>query len=328
MSEICRSQGVETNLATTNDALDVSVIVVTYNSADCIKTCLESVLDQQGVSIEVIVVDNVSADKTIETVREIKGDVRLLINIENVGFGRACNQGVAAGKGKYVMFLNPDAAFDRKDSLAKLCTELESNSRWGLTGTTVKEADGSVECPPSYYYPKQERTSRSFSSLPGKIAWVFGASMFIKKEIFLAVGGFDPEFFLTSEETDLCLRIREHGYEIGFVTEVAVEHIGAASERGRDPYDTWRLRAPGIYRFWAKHYPATDAKKLVRKDWLRAKYREAIYYFLSCFGGKKSSVWQKYRRNKGIGDAAKKFLDIFNKDSSIAPSAFPCLQKD
>ena len=309
------------------DNTDVSVIVVTYNSADCIKTCLESVLDQQGVSIEVIVVDNVSTDKTKETVREIKGNVRLLINLENVGFGRACNQGVAASKGKYVMFLNPDAAFDRKDSLAKLFTEMESNSRWGLTGTTVKEADGSVECPPSYYYPKQERTSRNFSSLPGKIAWVFGASMFIKKEIFLAVGGFDPEFFLTSEETDLCLRIREHGYEIGFVTEVAVEHIGAASERGRDPYDTWRLRAPGIYRFWAKHYPANDAKKLVRKDWLRARYREAVYYFFACFTGKKSAVWQKYRRNKGIGEAAKKFLDIFNKDSSIAPSAFPCLRK-
>ena len=315
--------GVPKELRSANVEIDVSVIVVTYNSADCIKTCLESVLDQQGVSIEVIVVDNVSTDKTKETVREIKGDVRLLINLENVGFGRACNQGVAASKGKYVMFLNPDAAFDRKDSLAKLFTEMESNSRWGLTGTTVKEADGSVECPPSYYYPKQERTSRDFASLPGKIAWVFGASMFVRKETFLAIGGFDPEFFLTSEETDLCLRLRELGCEIGFVKEVTVQHIGAASERGRDPYDTWRLRAPGMYRFWAKHYPRKEARKLLVKDWMRSRYRQVVYRLVALLAGKNSQSWQKYRRNKGIGDAAGAFLQELHKNPHIVPSSFP-----
>jgi GT2 family glycosyltransferase len=323
MREEFKNMGVPKELRSANVEIDVSVIVVTYNSADCIKTCLESALDQQGVSIEVIVVDNVSTDKTKETVREIKGDVRLMINLENVGFGRACNQGVAASKGKYVMFLNPDAAFDRKDSLEKLFTEMESNSRWGLTGTTVKEADGSVECPPSYSYPKQERTSRDFASLPGKIAWVFGASMFVRKETFLAIGGFDPEFFLTSEETDLCLRLRELGCEIGFVNEVTVQHIGAASERGRDPYDTWRLRAPGMYRFWAKHYPRKDAWNLVRKDWLRARYREAVYRLFSWHAARESPVWQKYRRNKGIGEAAGAFLRVLRKNPELVPTAFP-----
>jgi len=315
--------GTVTELGPANDEIDVSVIVVTYNSADCIKTCLESVLDQQRVSTEVIVVDNVSADKTIERVREIDGDISLLINRENVGFGRACNQGVAASKSEYVMFLNPDAAIDRKDSLAKLCIEMEMNIRWGLTGTTVKEADGSVECPPSYYYPKQERTSRNFSSLPGKIAWVFGASMFVRRDVFEKAGGFDPEFFLTSEETDLCLRIRQLGYEIGFVPEVTVRHIGAASEQGKDQYDTWRLRAPGIYRFWAKHYLRKDALKLIKKDLLRSRYRETVYGLISWCAGKKSRVWEKYRRNKGIGDAAGAFLQEMKKNPPIVPSSFP-----
>ena len=104
-----------------NHEIDVSVIVVTYNSAECIKTCVYSVLAQEGLAIEVIVIDNVSADKTIEKVREIDGDIILICNHENVGFGRACNQGVASSSGKYVMLLNPDAAFDDKDSLSKLC---------------------------------------------------------------------------------------------------------------------------------------------------------------------------------------------------------------
>jgi len=325
MSEICRSQGVETNLAPANEALDVSVIIVTYNSAACIKYCLQAVLDQEGVVIEVIVVDNNSIDSSVEMVRGIGRGVKSVANHENKGFGRACNQGVASSGGKYVMLLNPDAAFDKKDSLAKLCKAMESNSRWGLAGTRVTEAGGSVECPPSLSYPKQDKTSRDFSKLSGEIAWVFGASMFIRKNVFLSVGGFDPEFFLTSEETDLCLRIRERGCEIGFVSDVGVKHIGAASERGRDPYDTWLLRAPGLYRFWAKHYPIKDARNLVRKDLFRARYRAIVYLLCSWFTEKKSGVWQKYRRNKGIGDAAKKYLDLLNKKSGIVPSAYPSI---
>ena len=221
------------------------------------------------------------------------------------------------------MLLNPDAAFDDKNSLAKLFKAMESNSRWGVAGTRVTEADGSVECPPSFFYPKQDRTSRDFTALPGRIAWVFGASMLIKREIFLAIGGFDPEFFLTSEETDLCLRIRELGYEIGFVKEVAVRHLGAASERGKDPYDTWRLRAPGMYRFWAKHYPRKDARNLVRKDWIRSLYRQAIYRWLARLTGDQSKVWEKYRRNKGIAHAARKYLKSMDENPEMIPSAFP-----
>lgn len=327
MSEKSKDMDVAKVQRPTNHVIDVSIIVVTYNSAECIKTCLQSVLAQDGLAIEVIVVDNVSVDNTIETVRGIDGSIKLICNQENVGFGRACNQGVASSTGKYVMLLNPDAAVDDKDSLAKLCQAMERNSQWGLTGTRVTEDDGSVECPPSQSYPKQDRTSRDFSKLPGEIAWVFGASMFIKRDVFLSVGGFDPQFFLTSEETDLCLRIREKGYEIGFVSDVGVKHIGAASERGRDPYDTWRLRAPGLYRFWAKHYPKKDARNLVRKDWFRSRYREAVYHLFSWFSGGKSAFWQKYRRNKGIGDAAKEYLDLLKQDSLNSPSAFPRFKK-
>jgi len=303
-------------------ACDVSVIVVAYNSADCIKRCLESALVQQGVEVEVIVIDNVSVDETIETVRGIEGGVRLIDNQQNVGFGRACNQGVSLSRGKYVMFLNPDAAFQGNDCLAKLCKAMEKNSRWGLVGTTVTEADVSIECPPSYSYPKQNRASRDFSSLPGKIAWVFGASMFVRRDVFEKAGGFDPEFFLTSEETDLCLRIRELGCEIGFVPEVAVRHIGAASERGKDPYETWRLRAPGIYRFWAKHYPRKDTRNLIRRDWLRARYRQAVYQLPAYLFGQ-SAFWQKYRRNMGISDAAWAFLRSLDEEPEIVPTAFP-----
>jgi GT2 family glycosyltransferase len=275
------------------------------------------------VNFEIIVVDNISSDNTVKEIQETQRKVRLQINHENVGFGRACNQGAALSSGKYIMFLNPDAAFNDNGILSKLCRVMERNISWGLAGTTVTEADGSVDCPPSYTYPKQDRASRDFSVLPGRIAWVFGASMIVRREAFEKTGGFDPEFFLTSEETDLCLRLREGGYEIGFVSEVEVRHIGAASERGRDPYETWRLRVPGIYRFWAKHYPQKDARKLVKRDWLRARYRQTVYQVPAFLGGNESAFWQKYRRYMGIGDAASAFLRSLDEKPEVVPTAFP-----
>jgi len=76
--------------------LDVSVIVVAFNSAPCIKECLSSILGQRDAGFEVIVVDNASADDTVGVVRGLGAGIRLLANRENVGFGQACNQGFAA----------------------------------------------------------------------------------------------------------------------------------------------------------------------------------------------------------------------------------------
>ena len=293
----------------TDMEIDVSVIVVTYNSAPCIKECLGSILGQEGRRFEVIVVDNASTDDTVRVVRGMGAGIRLQANQENIGFGRGCNQGFGASGGRYLLLFNPDARLPERDSLARLCQILEQNVRWGLAGTRVTESDGTVECPPSASYPDQHRAHCDFSHLPGKIAWVFGASMFVRREVFAAVGGFDPGFFLSSEETDLCLRIRQHGWEIGFVPEITAQHIGAASERGIDPYDTWRRRVPGIYRFWSKHYPPADARRLVRRDWFRARFRQHWYAVLAWFVGTDSRAWRQHRRYAGIGEAARRFLD-------------------
>jgi GT2 family glycosyltransferase len=289
--------------------LDVSVIVVAFNSAPCIKECLNSVLGQQDARFEVIVVDNASADDTVGVVRGMGGGIRLLTNEENVGFGRGCNQGFAASRGRFLFLLNPDATLQERDSLARLCRVMQEDLRWGLVGTRVIESDGTVECLPAASYPDQHRVHCDFSHLPGKIAWVFGASLFVRREVFVAVGGFDPGFFLSSEETDLCLRIRQHGWEIGFVQQITVQHIGAASERGIDPYDTWRRRVPGVYRFWSKHYPPADARRLVRRDWFRARFRQHWYSVLAWFVGPDSRAWRQHRRYAGISEAARRFLD-------------------
>lgn len=287
---------------------DVSVVIVTYNSAECIEPCVNSLLRQEGASLEIIVVDNASTDQTVEVVGRLGPSVRLLANPDNRGFGQGCNLGFSLCRGRFVFFLNPDAWLEQADALSRLCRTMEQNPRWGLAGTRVTESDGATECPPALRYPDQHRVNRDFSHLPGSIAWVFGASMFIRREVFVAVGGFDPGFFLTSEETDLCLRIRQKGWEIGYVGEVTARHLGSASERGNDPYDTWFRRVPGIYRFWSKHYPAADARRLVRKDWFRAGFRRDWYAAMAWLYGPRSTAWRKHRQYAGITAAARLFL--------------------
>ncbi len=291
-----------------SDRIDVSVLIVTYNSARWITECLNSVLRQKGVRFEVIAVDNASADNTAEMLRALWPGVRVLESPENIGFGRGHNLGLAASRGRFIYMLNPDACLQQRQGLKQLCRVMEENPRWGLTGTRVTEADGTVECPPASCYPDQHRARRNFSRLPGKMAWVYGVSMFARREVLASIGGFDPGFFLGSEETDLCLRIRQAGWEIGFVSEVVVRHIGAASEQGMDPYDTWRRRVRGIYRFWLKHYPAADARRLVWKDWVRASFRKNWYGVIARLGVRGSEAWNKHRRYAGIQEAARQFL--------------------
>lgn len=286
--------------------MDVSIIVVTYQSAPCIKACLASVFAQTGISFECIVVDNASKDDTIAATKEF--EVRLFANKDNIGYGRANNQGFAASQGRYVYLLNPDARIEGNDALAKLCRVMDSHSQWGMAGTRVHGSSGELESPPSMEYPAQSHVRRDFSTLPGKIAWIIGASMIIRRELYEKLGGFDPGFFLYSEETDFCLRLRELGFEIGEVPEVAVTHIGGASEDPRDPYKVSSSKLKGLLRFRQKHYSPTDCVFLAKRDLRRARFRMLLNGLLARFQKPNSKAWQKHRQYRGIWEVSRDYL--------------------
>ncbi|HWV98715.1 MAG TPA: glycosyltransferase family 2 protein [Candidatus Acidoferrum sp.] len=288
--------------------MQFSVIIVSYCSAPWIAACLGSIRKQVGAEAELIVVDNASPDETVRVVRNLGAESRLIENRQNLGFGRACNQGFEASRGRLLFMLNPDARLEQPDGLARLKSAMEEHPRWGLAGTRITSPDGCSESSPATCYPQERYARCDFSGLPGNIAWVMGASMVIRREAFAKVNGFDPGFFLSSEETDLCLRARQQGWEIGYVPEVTVWHIGMASERGRDPGETWLHRMTGLLRFWSKHYPPEDVRRLARKDWLRASLRRNWYYVAGRFRGPASDAWLKHRKYAGISEAARRLL--------------------
>jgi len=285
---------------------DISVIIVTYNSSECIQACLDSLWSQKGVDYEVIVVDNTSTDDTLLTVRNNRS--LLLENEENIGFGRACNLGMARSTGRYIFLLNPDARLTDESDLAQVCRLMDENPRWGLAGAKVLSPNGSLESPPAREYPGQKHVQRDFSQLPGSISWVIGAAMIVRRDIYLQVGGFDPEFFLYSEETDLCLRIRECGYEIGWMEDVSVRHIGGESEKGVDPYDTACRKLRGLLTFRTKHYAHRECVFLANRDRRRAFFRMITNGLLALVRGKTSTAWEKYRMYRGVWKTSKHYL--------------------
>ncbi len=295
--------------------MDISVIIVTFNSADCIAACVESALAQTGISREVIVVDNASADDTLARLQALP--CRAIASAENLGFGRGNNLGFAASSGRYLYLLNPDAQLVGKDALAKLCRHMDDSPRWGMAGTLIVSAEGGIESPPATGYPGARHVRRDFSKLPGNIAWIMGASMIIRRELYEKLGGFDPGFFLYSEETDFCLRLRELGFEIGHIPEVVVRHLGAASEDQRDPYEVAARKLKGLLRFRQKHYAPADCVRLARRDLRRARFRAAWNRVLAWFQPTGSSAWRKSRNYRAIWEVSRDQLAQAGNKSAI-----------
>lgn len=294
----------------TNDSLrgvyDISVIIVTYNSEECIQECLESVLAQKGVSFEIIVVDNKSSD---DTAAKIEGKNCLVIaNKENIGFGRGCNLGFSKSTGKYIYLLNPDACLVGENCLAEMCRIMDENPKWGLAGTKVLSMDGHHESPPAKTYPGENAVSRDFSKLPGDIAWIIGASMIIRRDVYQKLRGFDLDYFLYSEETDLCLRARELGFEIGYMDGIAVSHIGGKSESSSDPSDVAQRKLCGLLTFREKHYPQADCIDLAKRDLRRAFFRMIVNRSVATLKGRNSKAWGKYRNYRGVWMTSSRYL--------------------
>lgn len=286
--------------------MDVSVIIVAYNSVNHIATCIQSVSAQSGATFETIVVDNASSDNTLALLAGF--NARVIASRENLGFGRGNNLGFASSSGRYIYLLNPDAQLLERDALAKLCRNMDANRQWGMAGTRVLDAADHREIFPATEYPAQRHVRRDFSKLPGKIAWFLGASLVIRRELYEKLGGFDPGFFLYSEETDFCLRMRKLGFEIGHISEVTVEHVGHASEDAHDPYEVSARKLKGLIYFRQKHYPPADCVRLASRDMWRAGFRAVWNGLLARFQPVHSSAWRKYRNYHAIWKVSRDYL--------------------
>ena len=282
-----------------NSRLDLSVIIVSYNTVDFLGRCLNSVASQSSVTSEVIVVDNCSQDGSPDFLRKKYPWVDLIANDRNFGFSKANNQALKICKGRYVYYLNPDTEV-QQNAFRKMVDFMDSHPDVGLAGTRLVYPDGSLQPSVENRYPGQRHTKNELKGLKGDIAWVLGASMIARQSLIRTLEGFDENFFLYGEDLDLCLRIRRAGWLIGHIPEAEVIHWEGQSERGNLPVEVWEKKIKAEFDFYRKHYSSNAVRVIKRSNLLQAYWRIFTLNLTLPFSGNKDKTLAKLEKYKLI----------------------------
>jgi N-acetylglucosaminyl-diphospho-decaprenol L-rhamnosyltransferase len=287
------------------DPLDVSIIIINYNTADLIGACLESLGPDASSSREVFVVDNASTDGSAERIREHYPWVHLSVNKENRGFAAANNQVLPLCRGRYLYYLNPDARLTGSGVLGECIRFMDTHPQVGLAGTKLLNPDGSLQESISRRYPGQKFAGSQMNGLIGTIACVMGSSMFVRADLIRRIDGFDEEFTLYGEDQDLCLRIRREGYEIGYIDDAVVIHYGGQSERQSLPAEVWKKKTLAEYLFYRKHYLPETVARIRRTDLRKAYFRLLTLKLMMPFTRDRAQAEGKLTRYQAIYETLK-----------------------
>ena len=233
--------------------MQLSIVIVNYNSKFLIEQCLGSVRKAiKGINTEVIVVDNNSNDGSKEYLRDRFTSLKLILNNDNVGFAKACNQGFKITSGEYVLFLNPDTILSER-CLADCISFFESHPDAGAVGVRMLDSNGNFlkeskrgvpSASASFYklfglaaiFPGSKIFAKYYQThLPEKannpVEVLSGAFMMIRRHVFETVNGFDEDFFMYGEDIDLSLRIDQLGYKNYYLGNVNVTHLKGGSTK-------------------------------------------------------------------------------------------------
>ena len=233
-------------------ACDLAVVIVSTNEANWLEPCLSTVFAGAGdASLDVVVVDNESSDGTRELV-ESKFPAARIVDSANRGFSHANNRGADTCEARYVLFLNPDTEVV-SGSFGELVAAMDERPEVGLVGVKQLAGDGTL-WPTIRYFPNVSRAvgealaserwpmrgrwagerelDMSVYEREHRCDWTSGSFMLTRREALLSAGLLDERFFIYSEETDLCLRIKEAGWEIRHLpTMTIVHHAGKGGVR-------------------------------------------------------------------------------------------------
>lgn len=271
-------------------AYAISAIVISFNTRDLLRECLQSLLDEcarlpEGARAEILVVDNASRDGSAEMVEQefsaAAVPVRLIRSAVNLGFGGANNLALEEAEGRYPVLLNSDA-FLHTGALALALEHMDGSPATGFGGARLVGRDGRLQpsgrlfhslwrdalvltglagrFPGSRVFGAADRTWAD-PEVPAEVDWVPGAFMIMRREALAKAGLFDPRFFLYYEETDLCRRVKAAGFQVSYWPDVVVIHVGGESgkqlrsltgSKAASRVELWRMRSTLLY--YRKHH--------------------------------------------------------------------------
>ncbi|MFQ5559377.1 MAG: glycosyltransferase family 2 protein [Nitrospinota bacterium] len=276
----------------------LSIIIVTYNTRSVTVACIDSVLKySRGLdgSLQIVVIDNGSSDGTRDAVLKKNPKIDYIYNTENSGFSKAVNQGINASRGEILAFLNSDTLL-QSGIFPDIIRFFRNNPATGIMGGKIVFPDGSIQLS-AWKFPNlsRELVQRVFiyrvayrvqrfrkykSGFQNPVAtdWVTGAFFVCRKKVFDDIGLFDENFFMYYEDTDLCKRAKNKGWEIVFNPNISLVHYDALSRKKEPGRIYLEARKSQIY-YYEKHLGAFQANVLKKVVWLFMKIN-----ILKCLG--------------------------------------------
>ena len=252
--------------------IKISIITVGMNHLSYLKNLLYSVYQiEQNISLEMIYVDNCSVDGSIDFIRKEYPLVRILANEKPQGFGENNNKGVLAASGKYIAIINPDIVL-APNSLKELYDYAESDQNWGILVPKLLNPDGSTQHSIRGYITPHILINRFLTKGNDKasnkavekylckeldnnkiqpVNWAIGAALFLKKDFYAQLGGFDQDYFLYMEDEDLCLRAWKNNKPVMYIpTSVMTHnHLRGSSKIGKKTF----MHLKSMFTFFKKH---------------------------------------------------------------------------
>jgi len=251
---------------------DVSIVIVNTNTRDWLEGCLKALESADNFeSLQVIVIENASEDGSGAMLADQFGWAEAIQLTDRIGFGPANNVGAKQATSDILLFLNQDTVVER-DSLRLFIEALRERPQWGAAGGMVYDGDGELECSTGSYPTMTSlvlnRMLISFSFLrplfgyrafqhwkgydrEREVGWVTGAYLWIRRDLFEQIGGFDEHIFLYCEDVDLCYRTVELGYDCLYIPVGSITHF-----RNKAPVPRARklMQREYLRYFGSKHY--------------------------------------------------------------------------
>lgn len=279
----------------------ISTIIVNYNAGEFLRGCVDSLLNCPQ-EIEIIVVDNASTDGSLDALSGLPC-LQIIKNPANVGFATACNTGARIASAPFLLFLNPDCAF-QPGTLTELLDAMNLDERVGMAGGLLTNSDGTEQAGSRRAVPTPWRSFVRASGL-GRFSerWpllcsdfylhkqplpdhaieveaISGACMMIKRKAMQDVGEWDEGYFLHCEDLDYCMRFRQQGWQILFVPSAQIFHALGVCSHSRPVFVEWH-KHKGMLRFYHKffrhQYPGVLMGLVAVGVWLRFGLLAAYY---------------------------------------------------